>query len=61
MGIEFILAFIAGSLTCAVVVYGMDLIFDSTQRKKDAQLLINHRLDSIEEKLNKIQNKKRGK
>lgn len=61
MGMVFILAFFAGALTMCTVLYGVDLIFDTIRRKKDAQLLINHRLDSIEEKLNKIQNKKRGK
>lgn len=61
MGMVFILAFLTGALTLSVVLLGANLIADAIQRKKDAQLLINHRLESVEEKLNKIQNKKRGK
>ena len=61
MKMVFILAFLAGALAMCTVLYGIDLIFDAIRRKKDAQLLIDHRIDVLEEKVNKLETKKRGK
>ena len=61
MRMVFILAFLIGALVMCTILLGFNLLSDMIQRKKDAKLLINHRLDALEEKVNKLETKKRSK
>lgn len=62
MWMMFIFIFLIGALSVCTILLGLNLIMDFIQRKKDEKLLFKRRLESLEEKIYKIENKnKRGK